>query len=106
MQKLIEVVLLDPGFVLVAIATWTPASIILRASGYGCRVEKSVAGRKVATVLAAGQRLDVGVVEVGAVIDRGGSHLDRQPDAGSGAELVAMHPQAEPGRRAGVEHRA
>ena len=50
MQKLIEVVLLDPGLVLVAIATRAPASIILRASGYGCLVEKSVAGRKVATV--------------------------------------------------------
>jgi hypothetical protein len=34
----------------VAIAMWAPASIILRPSGYGCRVEKSVAGRKVATV--------------------------------------------------------
>jgi hypothetical protein len=50
MQKLIDVVLLEPGFVLVAIATRTPASITLRVSGYGCRVEKSVAGRKVATV--------------------------------------------------------
>ncbi len=35
---------------LVAIATATPASIARRASGYGWRVEKSVAGRKVATV--------------------------------------------------------
>jgi hypothetical protein len=33
MQKLIEVVLLEPGFVLVAIATETPASIARRASG-------------------------------------------------------------------------
>ena len=50
MQKLIEVVLLEPGLVLVAIATAAPASITRRASGYGWRVEKSVAGRKVATV--------------------------------------------------------
>jgi hypothetical protein len=35
---------------LVAIATDAPASITRRASGYGWRVEKSAAGRKVATV--------------------------------------------------------
>jgi hypothetical protein len=35
---------------LVAIATAAPASITRRASGYGWRVEKSVAGRNVATV--------------------------------------------------------
>src|SRR5918995_3987553 len=53
MQKLIEVVLLEPGLQLVARATVAPASITRRASGYGWRVEKSVAGRKVATVLLA-----------------------------------------------------
>ena len=33
MQKAIEVVLLEPGFVFVAMATLTPASIARRASG-------------------------------------------------------------------------
>src|SRR5689334_4819015 len=51
MQKLIEVVLLEPGLQLVASATVAPASINRRAFGYGWRVEKSVAGSSVATVL-------------------------------------------------------
>jgi hypothetical protein len=38
---------------LLARATETPASTARRASGYGWRVEKSVAGRNVATVVLA-----------------------------------------------------
>ena len=50
MQKLIDVVLLEPGLQFVARATDTPASSNRRASGYGWRVEKSAAGNNVATV--------------------------------------------------------
>ena len=64
-----------------------------------------MAGRKVATVSLAGQRLDVVVVEVGAVVDRGGAQLDREPHPGPRAELVAVHPQPEAGAAAGLEHR-
>ncbi len=40
----------DPGLQSVAIATVTPASSSLLASGYGCLVENSTPGSKVATV--------------------------------------------------------
>jgi len=40
----------DPGLQSVASATVAPASISLRASGYGCRVENSTPGSSVATV--------------------------------------------------------
>ena len=55
---------------------------------------------------AAGERLDVVVVEIGAVVDGGRIHLDREPRAGPGPELVAVHAEAESRVPARREHRA
>ena len=38
------------------------------------------------------------------MVDAGRAELDGEPDAGPGAELVAVHPQPEPRRAAGDEH--
>ena len=48
----------------------------------------------------AGEGVDVVVGQVGAVVDRGRAHLDREPHARAEAELVAVHAQAEARRRA------
>ena len=81
MQNGIDEVKQVPGLQSVASATVTPASSSRRASGYGERVENSTPGSSVATVVAAGQRVDVGVGQVGAVVDAGGAELDREPHA-------------------------
>ena len=52
------------------------------------------------------ERVDVGVVEVGAVVDRGESQLGGQPDARAGAELVGVQPAPQPLGLAGGEHGA
>ena len=65
-----------------------------------------MAGRKRGDGLAAGERVDVGVGQVGAVVDRGGAELDRELHAGPGAELVAVDAEAEPGGAARLEHGA
>ena len=93
-----------PGLQLVARATVAPASITRRASGYGWRVEKSVAGRNVATVSLAGQRVDVVVGQVRAVVGRGAPQLDGELHARAGPELVGVQPQAEPGGPPGLQH--
>ena len=64
-----------------------------------------MAGRNVATVSLAGERLDVVVREIRAVVDRRGLQLDREPHARPEPELVAVHAQAEPGPPARLEHR-
>ncbi len=50
--------------------------------------------------------VDVGVGQVGAVVDAGGAELDGEADARPRPELVAVDPEAEPGGAAGLEHRA
>ena len=55
-------------------------------------MENSTPGSSVATVLRAGQRVDVGVGQVGAVVGGGGAGLHRDLHAGPGAELVGVHP--------------
>jgi hypothetical protein len=39
-----------------------------------------------------GQRIDIGVGKVGAVINTGRTQLYRELDARPGSELIAMHP--------------
>ena len=97
MQNGIDEVKQLPGLQSVASATVTPASSSRRASGYGERVENSTPGSRVATVVAAGQRVDVGVGQVGAVVGAGGAQLDRELHAGPGGQLVGVHPQPQPG---------
>ena len=94
-----------PGLQSVASATLTPASSSRRASGYGERVENSTPGSSVATVVAAGQRVDVGVGEVGAVVGAGGAELDGELHARARrpswlACTRSPSPAARPGRRA------
>ena len=95
MQKLIEVVLLEPGVGVggdrdAGAGVDHPARVGIRLPGREvCRREEGGDG------VAGGQRLDVGVVEVGAVVHRCRAHLHREPDPGTGAELVSVHPQAE-----------
>ena len=76
-----------------------------RASGYGWRVEKSVAGRNVATVSLPASASTSSSVEVRAVVGRRAAELDGELHAGSGPELVGVEAQAEPGRPSGLEHR-
>ena len=95
----IELVKLDPGLQSLASATVTPASISRRASGYGWRVENSTPGSSVATVSRAGERGDVVVVEVRAVVDGCRAQRDREPHALAEPELVAVHARQEPVRR-------
>ena len=103
MQNAIDEVKEVPGLQSVASATVTPASSRRRASGYGDRVENSTPGSRVATVVAAGQRVDVVVAEVGAVVGARGTELDGEPHARAGRELVGVHPQAQPGVPAGLQ---
>ena len=63
-------------------------------------------GEKGGDGVAVGERVDVGVGEVGAVVDRRRAELDGELDARAGAELVAVDAQAEPGGAAGLEHGA
>ena len=83
---------------------WRRRRCTRRASGYGWRVEKSVAGRKVATVVLAGQRVDVGVGQVGAVVGRRAPQLDRQLHAGPGPSWLACSRRPRPAARPAVEH--
>ena len=102
MQNGIDEVYDEPGLQSVASATVTPASSSRRASGYGDRVENSAPGSRVATVSRAGQRVDVGVGQVGAVVGAGRAELDRELHARPGAELVGVHAvrrARRPGRR-------
>ena len=99
----IELVKLDPGLQSLARATVTPASISRRASGYGWRVENSTPGQQRRDGVAAGERGDVRVVEVGAVIDGCRAQRDRELHALAGAELVAVHARQQAVRDAGRE---
>ena len=84
----------------------TPASIARRASGYGWRVEKSVAGRNVATVsLPASAAMSSSSRYVQWSTDAAPSST-REPHAGARAELVRVDAQAEPRGGARLEHRA
>ena len=51
----------------------------------------------------AGERVDVRAGQVGAVVDARGAQLDGQRHPRAGAELVAVHPQAQARRAAGLE---
>ena len=107
MQNDIEVVLLEPGLQLVAIATRDPGvdrpagvRIGLPGGEVGGRQER---GNRAAS----GERRDVVVGEIGAVVDRCGADLDRELHAWARAELIAVHPQSESGGPAGLQdHRA
>ena len=46
-----------------------------------------------------GERVHVGVGQEGAVIDAGCAELHRELNTGARPELVAVHPQVEPGPR-------
>ena len=93
----------EPGLQSVASATVAPAPSSRRASGYGCLVENSTPGSSVATVADAGERVDVGIRQVGAVVGRRGLRLDRDLHTGAVAELVGVHPRLEPGGAPGRE---
>ena len=54
----------------------------------------------------AGERLDVGVAEVGAVVDRRAPALDRQLHTRAVAELVAVESQPESGGASRLQHRS
>src|SRR5699024_1442287 len=51
-----------------------------------------------------GERVDVGRAEVVHVVHARGPELGGERDAAAAAELVAVHPQPEAGRGAGVQH--
>ena len=88
-----------PGLQSVASASDTPAASSRAASGYGERVQNSTPGSSVATVVSAPRPARRRRRrQVGAVIDAGRAELDRQLYPRSGAELVAVHAQAEAGR--------
>ena len=53
-----------------------------------------------------GERRDVVVRQIGAVVDRRRAHLDRELHARPEPELVAVHAQAEARVAASLEHRA
>ena len=54
----------------------------------------------------AGQRVDVVVRQVGAVVGRRAPELDGELHPGTVAELVGVEPQPEPGGAAGLQHGA
>ena len=76
--------------------------------GVGLAGRELHAGQQGGDGAAVGQRVDVGVVEVGAVVDRDQAELGGQPDAGAVAELVGVQPsaQAPGGARLGASARA
>ena len=92
-----------PGLQSVASATVTPASSNRLASGHGARVENSAPGSRVATVSGPGERLDVGVGGVGAVVDRRRPELDAELDTAAGAELTGVQSRHQTGRHPGGE---
>ena len=102
----IELVKLDPGLQSLASATVTPASISRRASGYGCRVENSTPGSRVATVSRCRRARPRRVVEERAVVDGCRAQRDGEPHAVAGAELVAVHARQQPARDARPRARA
>ena len=134
MQNGIDEVKHEPGLQSVASATGTPASSSRRASGIGRPGRELRARQQGRDRRRPGQRVDVGVGEVGAVVDAGRAELDGEPHARARAELVGVQPRpparararpsGSPGpgrrrrppvaehvdpprvRRAGVEHRA
>ena len=90
-----------PGLQSVASATVDPgveqpAGVGVRRAGGELHARQQRGDR-----VAAGQRVDVGVGEVGAVVDARRAELDRELHAGAGRELVAVHAQPEPGGPAG-----
>ena len=135
MQNGMLVVYELPGLQSVASATVAPASMSRRASGYRARVENSAPGSSVATVVPRrGERFDVVVGGIGAVVHRRRAQLDaragcprrgragRRAAAGSGpaampavedvaglvdVERAAIAEHVHPAgmRRAGRQHR-
>ena len=74
--------------------------------GVGLARRELHAGQQRRHGVAAGERLDVGVGEVGAVVDAGRAELDRELDARALAQLVAVHAQLQPRLPPGLEHPA
>ncbi len=99
-----------PGLQSVASATGTPASSSRRASGYGRpgrELDTGQQGRDGGATLGTyriGEGVDVGVAEVGAVIDARGAELDGEGHPGTVPELVAVHAREQPGADARAQH--
>ena len=88
-----------------ASATVTPASIRRAGVRVGRAGRELHAGQQPGHHAGVGEGGDVRVVEVGAVVGRGGADLGRDLDAGTGAELVRMDARPQPRGHAGREHR-
>ena len=90
----------------VARATVTPASSTRRASGYGWRVEKSVAGRNVATGRLPASASMSASDEIGAVVDGRAAELDGQLHARARPNWLACRRRPSPAARPASQHGA
>ena len=75
-------------------------------SGYGWRVEKSVAWQEGGDRVAAGEGGEVVVGEIGAVVHGRRPQLDRETNAGPETKLITVYAQPETSVAAGLEHRS
>ena len=86
-----------PGLQSVASATVTPASSSAPRVRVGRAGAELDARQQGGDRVAAGERVDVGRGEVGAVVDARRAEFDRELHARAGRELVAVHAQPEAG---------
>ena len=97
MQSGIELVKQEPGLQSLASATADAGVEQPAGVGVGLPGRELDAGQQRRDGAGVAQRVDVVVVEVGAVVDRDQAELGGEPDAGAGAELVGVQPAAQPG---------
>ena len=102
-QNAIDDVYELPGLQLEASATVAPASSSRAGRGQRLPGGQVAGGQQRRDGVGAGQGVDIGVGEVGAVVDARRAELDRQPHARACAELVAVHAQAEPALGGGLQ---
>ena len=106
MQSGIELVKHEPGLQSLASATRDAGVEQPARVGVGLPGRELHAGQQRGDRAGVAQGVDVGVGEVGAVVDRGQAELRGEQDAGARAELVGVQPAPQAVRRAGRQHRA